>query len=166
MQADRKALDLAVADLIATIEDFTIAEWQSPDLGGKWCPAEVIDHLVQALTSASQRLGRLEPIPPGAIRAIRDRDMPYLFYQGDEPTGLFEPRTGDLTQDEAIAQIEVAASALRAAMTGGDEQALRQAGLRHPLFGWLDGVQWRAFHIAHISRHRAQLLGQLRVARS
>lgn len=165
MPAEPAAFDQAVTDLIETIGDFAIDEWRAPVAAGSWCPAEVVDHLVQSLISAKQRLGRLEPIPPGVVREVRDRDIPYLFYQGDEPTGLFEPRSGDATRQAAIAQIEAAASGLCTAMSQVDELAQRAAGLPHPLFGWLDGIQWRAFFIAHIYRHRAQLIGLLRAAR-
>jgi hypothetical protein len=41
---------------------------------------------------------------------------------------------------------------------------LRAIGTPHPVFGLLDGVQWLLFAGAHTERHRAQLIGLVKLA--
>ena len=159
------AFDEAVGDFSETMTALAEVGWEIAPTGTKWTASGVTDHVVQSLESAAARLTSLGRPAEARVGAVRDRDIPYLFYQGEEPPGLFSPRTDRLDSAVALRALLAAAKNLRPILAAGTMSEWRAAGMAHPLFGWFDAAQWRLFTIAHLHRHRADLLALHKLAR-
>lgn len=155
----------AVADLYAAADRFlrTVrvgpTQWQSAASGG-WSPSQITEHVAISCDNIARLLcGPLaaNPIERGAT-GVLDVEIPYLFYRGDEPPNVATP-TGTWTDpDEATRRLTASVDAI---VTWARDTSLdlRTVGVRHPVFGVLDGMQWLLFAAAHVERHRAQAIG-------
>lgn len=127
---------------------------------GAWSLSRITEHVAISCDSIARLLDThlaSKPIQPGAT-GVLDVEIPYLFYRGDEPPTVATP-TGSLTDPAEGAQrlsTSVDAIITWARATSLD---LRAVGVRHPVFGVLDGMQWLLFAAAHVERHRAQAIG-------
>jgi len=99
----------------------------------------------------------LRDIEPGAT-SVLDVEIPYLFYRGDEPPTVATP-TGTWTDPVDAARRLAASVDAIASWARATSLDLRDVGVRHPVFGVLDGMQWLLFATAHVERHRAQAIG-------
>ena len=151
-------LSEASARLVATAESLGDDVWTFRDDVSSWSPAEVVEHVVLVNRLGKRRLTTLSPKVGAA--SIADRDIPYLFYQGDEPMGLAHPSGEFPDRGAALHALEGATTDLIGALDLA--QDLRTRGAIHPLFGLLDGVQWALFYAAHMDRHRAEFIGLAR----
>jgi len=131
---------------------------------GKWCAAEVLEHLYLTYTGTIKGFERvLEAGKPLAARAsLRQRIRRFVVLgfnylpqgrkapKNTEPRGLpaekvrveFGQKIGAM--DEIIAQCEVRLG--------------RGTLLDHPILGPLTGAQWRKFHLVHGRHHIKQIL--------
>jgi hypothetical protein len=146
--------------LVATALASDGPAWLKSPHPGRWSPSEVVEHVVLANKLGARRLATLSPRT--ADPEVLDLELPYLFYRGEEPTGLAAPQGTFGEVGEACAALQRSVDELLAAAEAlGD---LRRLGAEHPMFGMLDGVQWLGFYAAHMERHRAELLGMERAA--
>lgn len=154
-QALRDSLTTAAARLTRIAQRLDAGCWNWSPSAGRWSPAQVVEHVILVNRIGSRRLATLAPRlePP----AIDDLDIPYLFYQGDEPAGLADPTGQFPNRADALAALNEAAQALGA--SAGLTPDLRSRAAAHPLFGIMDGVQWVMFYAAHMERHRAEIIG-------
>ena len=127
---------------------------------GAWSLSQITEHVAISCDSIARLLDThlaSKPIQPGAT-GVLDVEIPYLFYRGDEPPNVATP-TGTWTDpDEATRRLTASVDAI---VTWARDTSLdlRTVGVRHPVFGVLDGMQWLLFAAAHVERHRAQAIG-------
>ena len=155
----------AVAELQAAADQFvrTVSvganQWRYAP-SGAWSPSQITEHVAISCDNIARLLcGPLaaNPIERGAT-GVLDVEIPYLFYRGDEPPNVATP-TGTWTDpDEATRRLTASVDAI---VTWARDTSLdlRTVGVRHPVFGVLDGMQWLLFAAAHVERHRAQAIG-------
>ena len=162
----------AVAELNAAADRFvrTVAAsparcWSAPPAG--WSPSQMTEHVAISCDNIARLLrGHLasNPIARGAT-GVLDVEIPYLFYRGDEPPSVATP-TGTWTDPADGARRLAASVDAIASWAASTPLDLRTVGVRHPVFGVLDGMQWLLFAAAHVERHRAQAIGVLSAADS
>lgn len=128
--------------------------WTTRPEPDRWSLSEVLEHVTIVNRNLVARLDALGPIdaPPD----VTDEEMPYLFYNAEEPPNVAHPSGTWTDVDEAVDQLRASATAL-VAWAGGTTVDLRVHGFAHPLFGMLDGAQWLRFSTVHTWRHRAEL---------
>jgi hypothetical protein len=139
--------------------------WHPP---GKWCAAEVLEHLYLTYTGTIKGLERMmtagEPRTMPATWRQRGRKMVVLQFSymppGREAPKLSRPRGAPAEKvraeigpkiaemDEWIARCEEKFGAARRLMD-------------HPIIGPLTGSQWRKFHVVH-GRHHLKQIRRLR----
>lgn len=139
--------------------------WHRP---GKWCAAEVLEHLYLTYTGTIKGFEKvLEAGKPLATRPVlqqRVRTLTVVGFgylptgreapKGTQPRGLPAEKVRDevglkiAAMDQVIAQCE---------QRFGRGRKL----LDHPILGPLTGAQWRKFHLVH-GRHHARQLRRLR----
>jgi DinB superfamily len=124
--------------------------------------ADVLEHMAIANELTSRRFKTLigRESDESFSSSVEDDEIPHLFWRAPEPPGLAVPTGTWNDQDEAIERFRVGAASL-AELAKGEYGDMRRKGDRHPIFGFLDGVQWALFAAAHTERHRAGILGQL-----
>jgi Protein of unknown function (DUF1569) len=140
-------------------------EQMSWHLPGKWCAAQVLEHLYLSYSGTTKGFQRvLEAGKPLATRAsVRQRFRIFVVLNcGYLPTGrkappAAEPRglSPETVRNEMATKIE--------AMDVIIGQCEKRFGagvalLDHPVLGPLTGKQWRKFHELHGMHHRKQLL--------
>lgn len=132
---------------------------------GAWSLSQITEHVAISCENiagllAAHLAGR--SIERGAT-GVLDVEIPYLFYRGDEPPNVAAPSGTWSDPDDAAHRLAASVAAI-ASWADATALDLRSVGVRHPVFGVLDGVQWLLFAAAHLERHRAQALGLRAVA--
>ncbi len=138
----------------------SLAQWQFRPSASHWSMAEVTEHVALSNGNIGRMLStRILGSPIGSqVVAVRDDEIPYLFYRAEEPPNIAQP-TGALADVEAGADAIDASADSILQWVSGVTLDLRTVASAHPVFGLMDGVQWLLFVSAHIERHRAQILG-------
>jgi len=132
---------------------------------GKWCAAEVLEHLFLTYTGTIRGFEKVQDAgKPLATRAsIRQRLRTLVAVRlGYLPTGRKAPRVteprgieAERVRNELITKIEQMDAIIgRCENRFGRGTAL----LDHPILGPLTARQWRKFHLVHGMHHRKQLL--------
>ncbi len=158
----QKEIALAVAGL-------TAEEWTSHP-PGKWCAAEVLEHLYLTYTGSTKGFSRVveaqKPLTTSPTLAQRGRKFAVLglnyFPSGREAPKFTRPR-GTL-KENVVAEIGLRIAEMDD-MIGRCEQELgpRTELLDHPILGPLTGAQWRRFHLLH-GLHHVKQIRQLRAS--
>ena len=136
--------------------------WHAP---GKWCAAEVLEHLYLTYTGTIKGFERLlqsgEPTATPVSMRQRWRTLAVVgfgyFPPGRKAPPVTEPRglPWEKVHNELPSKI--------VAMDTIIEQCEVRFGrgvplLDHPILGPLNATQWRKFHLVHGMHHRKQLL--------
>ena len=132
---------------------------------GKWCAAEVLEHLYLTYTGTIKGFERLmQAGKPQAMRISMKQRIRTLVVVGfgHLPEGRKAPKVTEprgLPQDTVRNEV----SAKIAAMDAIIEQCEGRFGrdvrlLEHITLGPLTAAQWRKFHLVHGLHHRKQLL--------
>lgn len=133
--------------------------WQVRPTGEAWSLADTVEHVVIANRLVRARLPQLlaAPLPPGTPR-FDDAAISAGMFDGaaPPPTDLAEPKGRFATRTEGISALLQIHDEL-VAWARGTAADLRAYGLRHPVFGVFDGVQWILFAAAHTDNHLPQL---------
>jgi len=131
---------------------------------GKWCIAEILEHLYLTYTGTIKGLQRVveagKPLATAATWAQRRRTL-VVVGLGYMPSGREAPpvaRPRGLSPEKALAEIGPK-------ITEMDEILRQCAGkfgagtklLDHPILGPLTGRQWRKFHLVHGQHHVRQI---------
>jgi hypothetical protein len=161
-------MDSRLAKLKLAVEkavDGLSSEQLSWHPAGKWCAAEVLEHLYLTYTGTIKGFGRvMEAGKPLATRASMAQRLRTLVVVGlrhmpggrkapatTQPRGLPAEKVRNevgpkiVAMDAIIAQCE--------ARFGCDIPLLD-----HPILGPLTATQWRTFHLVHGRHHEKQLL--------
>jgi hypothetical protein len=136
--------------------------WHPP---GKWCAAEVLEHLYLSYTGTIQGFDRvIRKGKPLASRAsMRQRVLTSVVVGlGHIPAGLKAPAVAEprgLQAEKVRNEIGEKITAMDAIIAQCEARFGRRAMLLdHPILGPLTAPQWRKLHVVHGKHHLKQLL--------
>jgi hypothetical protein len=139
--------------------------WHPP---GKWCAADVLEHLYLTYTGTIQGFERvMRKGKPLATRASMAQRVLAFVVVGlcHIPAGLKAPAVAQpkgLPVEQVRTEIGAKLAAMDAIIAQCEARFGRQVKvLDHPILGPLTATQWRKLHLVHGRHHQKQLL-QLR----
>jgi hypothetical protein len=151
-------------DLESAVQGMSSAQlsWRPP---GKWCAAEVLEHLYLTYTGTIRGFEKVMTSgKPLATRAsLRHRVLTFVVVRlGHMPAGRETPaiaRPKGLPAEQVRNGIGPTLAAMDAIITRCETRFGRQTRLLdHPILGPLTATEWRTFHSVHGRHHRKQLL--------
>src|SRR5580704_3619739 len=141
------------------------SEQLSWHLPGKWCAAEVLEHLYLTYTGTITGLERvIRKAKPLASRAsMAQRLLTFVVVAlGHMPAGRKAPtvvRPRGLPAEQVRNEIGAKLAAMDAIIAQCEARFGRRVKLLdHPLLGPLTAAQWRKLHLVHGRHHQKQLL--------
>jgi hypothetical protein len=155
-----KRLQQEIASALAALSTEQLS-WHPP---GKWCAAEVLEHLYLTYTGTVKGFQRVaeagKPLVTGSTWAQRRRRWVVLGL-GYLPSGREAPqfaRPRGLPQEKVLGEIGLKIAEMDN-MIGRCEETFgpRKNLLDHPILGPLTGGQWRKFHLVHGLHHLKQI---------
>jgi Protein of unknown function (DUF1569) len=157
-------LDKLKQSLESAVEGMS-SEQLSWHLPGKWCAAEVLEHLYLTYTGTILGLGRvMRKGKPLATRAsMGQRALTFVVVGlGHMPTGREAPamvRPRGLPVDQVRNGMGKEIAAMDAIIAQCEARFGRQVKLLdHPILGPLSATQFRKLHVVHGGHHLKQLL--------
>jgi hypothetical protein len=138
--------------------------WHPP---GKWCAAEVLEHLYLTYTGTIKGFERvLEAGKPLAAKATLKHRFGALVVVGFGylPAGRKAPKMAEprgLPAETVGAEIDAKIAAMDEIIARCEEKIGKGKLLDHPILGPLTAAQWRKFHLVH-GRHHAKQIRRLR----
>lgn len=135
---------------------------------GKWCAAEIVEHLLMTYTATTGGLRKAlaKGKPLGGTPTVKERlfqlvvlDIGY-FPPGRRAPAMTIPK--GLQPGEVVHAVKQALPDMDAAITECEQRY--GAGVKiadHPVLGPLTATQWRRFHLIH-ARHHMKQVGRLR----
>jgi hypothetical protein len=141
--------------------------WHLP---GKWCAAEVLEHLYLTYTGTIRGLEKViaAGTPLATRPSMRKRALTFVVVglrympTGVEAPGIVRPKglSAEQVRDEIWAKL----AAMDAIITQCETRFGRHVKLLdHPILGALNAAEWRTLHLVHGRHHRKQLV-RLRAA--
>jgi hypothetical protein len=132
---------------------------------GKWCAAEVLEHLYLTYTGTIKGFERVmtsgKPLATRASIAHRARTFVVLGF-GHMPAGRKAPAMTvpkGLSAEKMRNEVGAKIVAMDAIITQCEARFGRGVRLLdHPILGPLTAAQWRKFHLVHGQHHQKQLL--------
>jgi hypothetical protein len=135
---------------------------------GKWCAAEILEHLYLTYTGTTKAFERCLQAgqPQVSARVLRDRVRTIVVVGlGHMPKGRQSPKHAlprGMTPEQVTREIGPSISAMDAAIAQCESRFGKQNRLLdHPILGPLTGRQWRKFHWVH-GRHHIKQIQSLR----
>src|ERR1700726_1966868 len=131
---------------------------------GKWCTAEILEHLYLTYTGTLKGFERVAQAgkPLATNQTWRQRGQTLVVVQfgylpsGREAPGVAGPR--GLPPEEVLAQIGPKISEMDDNLARCEEKfGLPRKLLDHPVLGPLTAAQWRKFHLVHGVHHVKQI---------
>ena len=152
----RKELTDATAGMAA--EDLS---WHLP---GKWCAAEIMEHLYLTYTGTTKGFERViaagKPLVTPSTPAKRIAQVATLGI-GFIPSGRTAPKSAQpegMPAGQVRAEIEQKLVAMDEIIAKCEMQfGAKTKLLDHPILGPLTGAQWRKFHLVHGKHHVKQI---------
>jgi hypothetical protein len=135
---------------------------------GKWCVAEVLEHLYLTYNGTAKGLERvLDAGKSLATRASFKQRIGRLVVTGFSymPEGRKAPPTatpGRLPREKVLAEIAGKIAEMDAVMSRCESKVGTGMVLDHPILGPLTAAQWRKFHLVH-GRHHLKQIRRLRL---
>jgi len=133
---------------------------------GKWCAAEILEHLYLTYTGTTKAFERCLQAGQPQVRArvLRDRMRTIVVVGlGHMPKGRQSPKHAlprGMTPEQVTREIGPRISAMDAAIAQCESRFGKQNRLLdHPILGPLTGRQWRKFHWVHGHHHLKQIQG-------
>jgi hypothetical protein len=131
---------------------------------GKWCPAEILEHLYLTYTGTIKGFERCLEAGKPLARGVHWNDRMRTFVAlrlNHMPNGRKAPKhttPRGLPAEEVRAQIASKIAAMDAIIARAEERyGKKLCLLDHPILGPLRGEQWRKFHWVHGSHHVKQI---------
>ncbi|MGH9655656.1 MAG: DinB family protein [Bryobacteraceae bacterium] len=164
VQEDRQALeylDRTEAGARDAVKELSDAQWKFKPASGRWCAAEIAEHLAIVAGGAEERLKKIEnaaAAPAGRdakaidariLAAVPDRSTKLQASAGTLPTGRW-------TSTQSLEELSARVRDLRARLESGRD--LRGHVMPSEFLGPLDGYQWILLVAAHNARHTKQIL--------
>jgi uncharacterized protein DUF1569 len=133
---------------------------------GKWCAAEILEHLYLTYTGTTKAFERCLQAGQPQVRArvLRDRMRTIVVVGlGHMPKGRQSPKHAlprGMTPEQVTREIGPRISAMDEAIAQCESRFGKQNRLLdHPILGPLTGRQWRKFHWVHGHHHLKQIQG-------
>jgi Protein of unknown function (DUF1569) len=157
-------------EIASAIAGITAEQW-SWHPSGKWCAAEVLEHLYLTYTGTTKGFGRVFEAGKPAVttsawthggRRLVVLGLSYLP-PGREAPSMARPR--GLPVEKVLAEIGSKIGEMDDTIARCEQKLGRGKLLDHPILGPLTGSQWRKFHLVHGLHHVKQirrLRGRLR----
>jgi Protein of unknown function (DUF1569) len=131
---------------------------------GKWCAAEVLEHLYLTYTGTLKGFERVaeagKPLATTKTWKQRGRTLVVVAF-GHMPSGRESPavsRPRGLPPEKVLAEIGTKISEMDVSIARCEKNfGLRRKLLDHPVLGPLTGSQWRKFHLVHGLHHAKQI---------
>jgi len=150
-------------NLESAVEDMS-SEQLSWHLPGKWCAAEVLEHLYLTYTGTIKGFERVitsgKPLSTRASMAHHVLTF-VVVGLGHIPAGLQAPaivQPRGLPAEQVRNEIGAKLVAMDAIIAEGEARFGRQVKLLdHPILGPLTAPQWRKLHLVHGRHHQKQL---------
>lgn len=162
-------LQLALSSAVAGMSAEDLG-WHPP---GKWCAAEVLEHLYLTYRGTVRGFERVaetgKSLASAPTFAQRWRTLIVVgvgyFPEGWKSPAIVEPR--GLPREKVAAElaakiVEMDAVITRCEQEVGPEEKL----LDHPILGPLTAAQWRKFHLVHGLHHARQIRGLRRASKA
>jgi hypothetical protein len=131
---------------------------------GKWCAAEILEHLYLTYTGTTKAFERCLQAgqPQVHARILRDRLRTIVVVGlGHMPNGRQSPKHAlprGMTPEQVTREIGPRISAMDEAIAQCESRFGKQNRLLdHPILGPLTGRQWRKFHWVHGRHHLKQI---------
>jgi hypothetical protein len=141
------------------------AEQLSQHAAGKWCAAEILEHLYLTYTGSIKGFNRvLEAGKPLATNVTwKNRAQALVVVSlGYLPSGRESPsmaRPRGLAPERVVAEIEPKIAEMDDVISQCESKfGASTKLLDHPFIGPLSGGQWRKFHLVHGRHHVKQIL--------
>src|SRR4051794_3470177 len=158
VQRTREAIDQATNGL--TLDQFS---WH-PD--GKWCAAEILEHLALAYGGTAKALGRVaEGGKSVASKQTFKQRIGTLVVTGGEfiPGGRKAPAgvtpKGSMPADQLLPSIHKYLAEMDEAINACEAKIGKKIKIAdHPVLGPLTATQWRKFHMVHTRHHMKQIV--------
>jgi len=155
----------AAADFAGAAERIPPARWREPLAEGKWCPAELVEHLRLAYDVLQQELeggpGMRIRTKPWLQIVLRWTVARRILRGGSFPKRAPAPREIRPTLPEHGQDVAIAGFRERAAQFASTTDALmgsgREVGLTHPYFGRAALPESVLMCLRHVEHHRNQL---------
>jgi len=132
---------------------------------GKWCTAEILEHLYLTYTGTTKGFQRvmeakrsLATLPTWRQRARKV----VIFGLNYFPSGRQAPpvaRPRGLAEEKVVAEITPKISEMDEIISACEQSLGRGELLDHPILGPLTAAQWRKFHLLHGRHHLKQIRG-------
>jgi hypothetical protein len=154
-----KKLQTELAQAIAGLTPEKLG-WHPP---GKWCAAEIIEHLYLTYTGTTKGFSRvLAAAQPPTTPAtwIQRRNVLVVLGLGYLPPGRQAPsfsRPRGLPLEKVMAEIVPKITEMDEMITRSEETHGRGKLLDHAILGPLTGAEWRKFHLIHGRHHIKQI---------
>ncbi len=153
--------------LESAVEGMSSEQW-SWHLPGKWCAAEVLEHLYLTYTGTIKGFERLmaanKPLASRATMSQRMRTLVVVGF-GHMPGGVKAPAVAvpkGVPMETVRSEFGEKIAAMDALIAQSEARFGRRINvLDHPILGPLSAPQWRKLHVVHGRHHHKQLL-QLR----
>lgn len=156
------------ADLESSVGGMS-AEQLRRHLPGKWCAAEVLEHLYLTYTGTIKGLEKAlaEGRPLASRASLKHRIATFIVVGcGHLPSGRKTPKVAapkGLEHEEVRARMGESLETMDALLARCEARFGRAKLLDHPILGPLSASQWRRFHGVH-GRHHLKQLAALRSA--
>jgi len=157
-------LQQEIASAVAGLSSEQLS-WHPP---GKWCAAEVLEHLYLTYTGTTKGFGRVaqagESLATAQSWRQRGRALVVVgfgyFPSGREAPPVARPRGVPI--EKVLAEIGAKIAEMDEIITRCEEKlGARSKLLDHPILGPLTAAQWRKFHLVH-GRHHIKQIRRLR----
>jgi hypothetical protein len=132
---------------------------------GKWCTAEILEHLSRAFSSTAKLLDRqlAANVPAQRGPSLGERCRVWLVIEaGLFPHGRAAPQytlPAGLPPDEALPRFRETLALMDNALTRCEERFGSHTPIAvHAIFGPLDVRRWRKFHWVHTRHHTRQIV--------
>jgi hypothetical protein len=148
---------------IATVVEVPPEQFRGP-ARGKWCVAEILEHLYLTYTGTIKGFERLaergKPVITAATWKQRLGKLVVVQF-GYLPSGSEAPSTTrprGIPREQVRAQIVPKIAEMDQAIQHCEEKFGRKIKLLdHPILGPLSGIEWRKFHLVHGFHHIRQI---------
>src|SRR5258707_11242410 len=151
-------------DEIASAVSGLSVEQMSLHPPGKWCAAEVLEHLYLTYTGTTKGFERVVEAGKSVVSLATFRQRVgavMVLGFGYLPTGRESPpvaRPRGVPQEKVLAEIGPAIAVMDEVIGRCEEKIGRgKRLLDHPVLGPLTGAQWRKFHLVHGLHHVKQI---------
>ncbi len=163
MDTRLKELQQAIGEATVGLSEEQLS-WHPP---GKWCAAQVLEHLYLTYTGTIKGFERMTAAgtPPDAAATWAQRRTKWVVLglsylpSGREAPPFARPR--GLAAEKVLADIGQKIAEMDVVIAESEQKLGRGKLLNHAFLGPLSGAEWRKFHLVH-GRHHVKQIRDLR----